>query len=342
MNILKEIVFSILVLGLTGTAALAQGSYRPESDDFETTAAGPEKLDKKTPGFWRRPAQQTPAEQLAYAQAQEAAGNGKKAERQYNVLVHRWHQSEEAPVAQFAYARLLYERGRYERAFREFQYMVQFFSGQFDYNQILDYQYRIANHVLGKRWATFGVFRGFASQERALPLLEAIVGNAPNWEKTPAIRLTIAMVYEDAGEYDTAIKAYEAVIQAHPDRPEAQTAAYRQAACLADLSDKSRRDERRCRDALSALASFQAAYPQSEHRADAQERLDSLKVRLEEMHYQRARYYDVIEKRPGAALVSYREFLKRFPGSDRAPAILERIAELEPQPVKDQEIKAKE
>ncbi len=330
MNILKKIVFSLLVLGMTGAAALAQGSYRPEPDDFETSDAdGPEKLDKKIPRFWRRPAQQTPAEQLAYAQAQEAAGHGKKAERHYNVLVHRWHQSEEAPVAQFAYARLLYERGRYERAFREFQYMVQFFSGHFDYNRVLDYQLRIGNHILGRRWGTFGVFPGFESPERALPLLEAIVVNAPAWEKTPAIRLTIAMVYENAGEHDAAIKAYEAVIQAHPGRTEAQTAAYRQAICLADLSEKSQRDERSCRDALSALASFQAAYPQSEHRADVQARLDSLKVRLEEMHYQRARYYDVIEKRPGAALVSYREFLKRFPGSDRAPAILERIAELE-------------
>jgi len=329
MNILKKIVFSILVLGLTGAAVLAQGSYRPEPDDFETKETGPEKLDKKTPRFWRRPAQQTPAEQLAYAQAQEAEGHGKKAERHYNVLVHRWHQSEEAPVAQFAYARLLYERGRYERAFREFQYMVQFFSGHFDYNIVLDYQFRIGNHILGKRWATFGVFRGFESPERALPLLEAIVDNAPNWEKTPAIRLTIAMVYENDGEHDSAIKAYEAVIQAHPGRTEAQTAAYRQATCLADLSDKSQRDERSCRDALSALASFQAAYPQSEHRADVQARLDSLKVRLEEMHYQRALYYDKIEKRPSAALVSYREFLKRFPASDRAPAILERIAELE-------------
>ncbi len=330
MKILKKIVLSVLVLGWTSAAVLAQGSYSPDTDDFETTAgAGPEKLDKKVPRFWRRPAQQTPAEQLAYAQAQEAEGNGKKAERHYNVLVHRWHQSEEAPVAQLSYARLLYERGRYERAFREFQYMVQFFSGQFDYNMVLDYQFRIANHVLGKRWGTFGVFPGFESPERALPLLETIARNAPNWEKTPAIRMTIAMVYENDDEYDEAVKAYEAVIQAHPGRPEAQTAAYRQATCLADLSDKSPRDEKGCRDALSSLASFLAAYPQSENRAEAQARLDSLKVRLEDMHYQRARYYDLIEKRPSAALVSYREFLKRFPASDRAPAILERITELE-------------
>ncbi len=330
INELKTTVFSMLVLVLTSGAAFAQGSYRPQADDFEAPATGgQQQIDKKTPSFWRRPAQSTPTEQLAYAQAQEVDGQLKRAERHYNALVHRWHQSEEALNAQFAYARLLYERGRYERAFREFQYMVQFFSGQFDYNQVLDYQLRIANQILGKRRGTFGIFRGFESPERALPLLEAIVKNAPNWEKAPAIRLNIAVVYENTGERDAAIKAYEAVVQAHPGSPEAQIAAYRQAACLADLSDKSPRDERRCRDALSALASFLAAYPQSESRAEAQERLDSLKSRLEEMYYQRARYYDKIEKRPQAALVSYREFLKRFPASDRTPAILERIKVLE-------------
>lgn len=336
ITILKKTVFSVLVLGLTVGGAFAQGSYRPQTDDFEVTASdGSHQLDKKTSRFWRRPAQQTPAEQFAYAQAQEETGHLKRAERHYNVLVHRWHQSEEAPRAQFAYARLLYGRGRYERAFREFQYMVQFFSGHFDYNQVLDYQLRIANQILGKRWATFGVFRGFESPERALPMLETIVRNAPNWESAPAIRLTIAMVYENAGEREAAIKAYEAVIQAHPGRPEAQTAAYRQATSLADLSDKSPRDERRCLDALSSLASYLAAYPQSENRPDAQERLERLKARLEDMYYQRARYYDKIEKRTGAALVSYREFLKRFPASDRAPAILQRIEALEQKNEKD-------
>lgn len=331
-RIRKALIFALLLSLATGYT-FGQGSYRPEPDDFAAGESdGTQQMDKKTPRFWRRPAQSTPAEQLAYAQAQEAAGKLKSAERHYNVLVHHWHQSDEAPVAQFAYARLLYKRGRYDRAFREFQYMVQYFPGLFDYNEVLDYQLRIANHILGKRWATFGVFRGFESPERALPLFEAIIENAPNWERTPAIRLTIAMVYENAGEHDAAIKAYEAVIQAHPNRPEAQTAAYRQAVCLADLSDKSPRDERRSRDALSALASFLAAYPQSEQREDARQRLDNLKARLEEMYFQRARYYDEIEKRPTAALVSYRDFLKRFPGSDRAPAILERIAVLESLP----------
>jgi len=323
----------LLILWLTGAAAFAQQSYRPQTDDFDTAPGGPEKLDKKTPRFWRRPAQETPAGQLAYAQAQEAEGHAKRAEGHYNTLVHRWHQSEQAPVAQFAYARLLYERGRYERAFKEFQYMVQFFPGLFDYNEVLDYQLRIANQILGKRWGTFGIFRGFESPERALPLLESIIKNAPNWGQAPAIRLTIAMVYENAGEHDAAIKAYEAVMQAHPGRDEAQTAAYRKAACLADLSDKSPRDERRCRDALSALASFLAAYPQDEQRAAAQARIDTLKARLEEMYYQRARYYDKIEKRPDSALVGYRDFIKRFPASDRAAAILERIAILEHQQV---------
>jgi outer membrane assembly lipoprotein YfiO len=329
---LGKTLLGALLLTVVANMAYAQGGYRPPEDDFESSStSGLLKLEKKVPRFWRRPAKQSPAAQLAYAQEQESEGKLKRAGRQYNILVHRWHQSDEAPIAQFAYARLLYKDERYERAFQAFQYMVQYFPGQFDYNEVLDYQLRIANQLLGKRWATFGVFPGFESPERALPLLETIVDNAPNWEKTPAIRLTIAMVYENMKEYEDAITAYEAVIQAHPNRPEAQTAAYREAVCLTELSDKNPRDERRCRAALSSLASFLAAYPKSDRQEEAQASLDRLKLRLETMYYDRARYYDVIEKRPQAALVSYRQFLKQFPSSARSPEILERIETLEKQ-----------
>lgn len=317
---------------LAVSAALAQDSYRPQAQAFEnTTSTGPEVLDKKTSSIFRRPAKDTPAEQLAYAQALEAENRTKQAASQYNALVHRWHQSEEAPLAQFSFARILYERGSYERAFKEFQYVVQFFPGLFDYNEILDYQLRIANQIMGKRWGTFGIFHGFESPERALPLFETIIANAPNWSKTPAIGLTIAMIHENQKDYEKAAAAYESVVQAHPGSEEAQTAAFRKGTCLADESDKTTRDEQNCRNALSALASFVAAYPQSDKRAEAEARMETLKARLEEMYYRRARYYDKIEKRPVSALVSYREFMKRFPGSTRIPAILERIEVLERQ-----------
>jgi len=292
---------------LASSAVIAQQSHHPPGDNFETRSESSEKLDKKSGSIFRRPAKDNPAQQLEYARELEENGHLRRAAKQYDALVHRWHFSEEAPVAQFAYARVLYERKRYERAFKEFQYLMQYFSGLFDFSAVLDDQLRIAN--------------------------------APNWEKAPEIRLMIGMIYENAKEHEKAVTAYESVFQHHPGTEAAQTAALRQALCLADLSDKSPRDERRCRGALSALASFQAAYPRSEKREETSTRMDTLKPRLEEMYYERACYYDKIEKRPKAAIISYREFIKQFPGSDRSSAIVRRIEELERQQDASQEDK---
>lgn len=329
INLISKTIRVTLVLLLMVSAAVAQQSYRPPEDDFETGSDGPAKPDRKDGSFFRRPAKDSSASQLEYARELEEEGRLRRAANQYDALVHRWHFSEEAPAAQFAYARVLYERRRYERAFKEFQYMMHYFSGLFDFSAVLDYQLRIANHIMGRRWATFGVFPGFESQERSLPMLEAIIANAPNWEKTPAIRLMIGTIYENAKEREKAVEAYEAVFQHHPGSEEAQVAAFRKAFCLADLSDKSPRDEHRTREALSALTSFQVAYPQNENREEASRRVDTLKKRLEEMYYQRALYYDEIEKRPVSAMVGYREFIKQFPSSERAPAVMQRIEALD-------------
>jgi outer membrane protein assembly factor BamD (BamD/ComL family) len=329
INPILKATFVFLVSLTVVSSSVAQQSYRPPTDDFEKQSDAPEKLTKKTGSVFRRPAKETPALQLEYARGLETDGRLRRAGNQYDALVHRWHHSEEAPVAQFAYARLLFERRRYEKSFKEFQYMVQFFPGLFEFNTALDYQHRIANHMMGKRWGGFLFFKGFEAPERAIPLLEKMIVNAPNWSRTPGIRLTLGMVYENAGEREDAVRAYESVMQHHPGSEEARTAAFRKACCLADLSDKSPRDERGCRDALSSLASFRGAYPQSDKNAEVSARMETLKLRLEDMYYQRALYYDKIEKKPVSARISYREFVKQFPASVHTPQVVRRIEALD-------------
>jgi outer membrane protein assembly factor BamD (BamD/ComL family) len=329
INPFLKAMFVLLVSLTVASSTVAQQSYRPQADEFETPADAPEKLTKKTGSVFRRPAKKSPALQLEYAKELEADGRLRRAGNQYDALVHRWHHSEQAPVAQFAYARLLFESRRYEKSFKEFQYMVQFFPGLFDFNTALDYQQRIANHIMGKRWGGFLFFPGFESPERAIPLLEKMIINAPNGLRTPGIRLTLGMVYENTGEREDAVRAYESVMQHHPGSEEAQAAAFRKALCLADLSDKTPRDERGCRDALSSLASFRGTYPQSDQNAEVSARMETLKLRLEDMYYQRAIYYDEIEKKPVSARISYREFVKQFPASVHTPQVMRRIEALE-------------
>ena len=52
------------------------------------------------------------AAQLVYARKLEDAGRKRKARKQYNALVRKWHESPEAVHAQYSYAKLLEEKGK--------------------------------------------------------------------------------------------------------------------------------------------------------------------------------------------------------------------------------------
>ncbi len=321
-----------LVSGLVSLGAvsvLPAQSYRPEPEPFDAAAPVQERLSRKSSSIFRRAAKTDPEAQLAYAQSLEADGARRAAGSHYNALVHRWPDAEEAPAAQFAYARLLFARGRHERAFKEFQYLVEFYPNLFRYNDVLEFQFQIANHLMGRRRGRLLFLPGFESPERALPMLETLVANAPNWARTPSVRLTIAGIHEAAKMYDEAVTAYEAVMHHHPSSEEATQAAFRKAACLVELSDRSPRDEQRGRVAFSALGSFLSEHPRSEHRGETERQMQRLRHRLAKMHFERARYYEVIAKRSESALISYRDFIRQFPTSEFAPEALARIAALE-------------
>lgn len=332
LNTYAVLFITLGCLSVAMPSAMGQGRYHPNNDvAFEDASPTVEHTEKKEPSIFRRPAQDDPTDQFTHAEDLEDQGRWRRARRAYDTLVRHWHDSPEAPKAQFKIALLLYNNGKYRKAFDAFQYLVDFYAGRFPYADVLDYQLRIANHVVADRWGDVLFLPGFPAPERALPLLKQLIDNAPNWDKAPSVRMSIGMIHEDLNELEQAVTAYETVEHHHPDSDEAKTAAFRKAYCLYQLSEKTPRDEKQCRAALSALASFLAHYKKSANQAEAETYLQELKSRLAEMYYQRARFYDTIAKRPAAALIAYRDFLKKFPAAKQAHDAHRRMQELKRQ-----------
>jgi outer membrane assembly lipoprotein YfiO len=307
---------------------LAQ-NYAPHSSGAQPTKEhSPYSTDKKMPSFFHRPAKKNPAEQLAYAKKLEKKDKLRSAIGAYNDLVHRWHNSSEAIMAQHQIAVLYMKREKYTKAFKAFQYMIDHYAGNFDYDAALNYQTKIARTVLRDRWGDILFLPGLEAPERALPLFEKIIENAPNWGKTPEVRLKLGLTYESVKQYEEAIAAYDEVQQFHPFSKEAETALFRKAFCLYTLSKKAPRDEKLCRKALSALASFVARYKMSPYKDDAQKYLTELNLHLSEMYYARAEFYDK-KNRNKSALIAYKDFLKKFPSSNRSKLVYQRVKVLE-------------
>lgn len=325
------IAWAILVSVWCAAPAVTGQDFPDETPRFEP------KTKRKEPGFFHRPARETASEQLAYARSLLDSGHARKAMREFDALVHQWHDTKEAVQAQRALAQTLDDRGRYEEAFDEYQYLIDNYAGSFPFQEIIDRQFRIANYVRTVKRGKWLFFGGFTTPERALPLFEQIVENAPAGAKSAAARFYIGLIHEEAGDYADAMHAYETVRNRYPDDPRAGDAAFRRAYCLYRVAGMRQRDEASCREALSALAAFLRDFPENENAKVARQYLDQLRERLIGMYYARAEFYDRIAKRPEAAIIAYSDFVAKFPLAEQAKTAKQRIESLKQEVEDDNE-----
>lgn len=314
----RMMVCLLCAVAVSAATALDQPEGRKQKEE----AARP---DKKKTGFifHRSAAKKTPEAQWTHIEELLAAGKTNKAARAADMLVRCWHESPEAPKAQLLYARTLEQREDYSNAFDEYQYLVAWFAGSFNHSEVLDRQFRIANHVLNSKrlWV-------FDASEYALPLFEQIIKNAENWERAPEVQFTIAQIHQKLGHEPECISAYELIQTRYPKSDYAASATFLRANALYDIAARYPRDEVACKDAMAALAMSIRDYPRHEQAKDAQKRLDELKDVLARNYYDRALYYDNIMRKPESALIAYTDLVRTFPMSDQAKLAQDRIDEL--------------
>lgn len=327
----KSLSWGLVLLLLCSSVVMLPAQ---EEDAFEDDFANVQK--RKRPSFFYRPAKDSPAEQLQYADALRESGKTRKASRQYRALVHKWHDAPEAVIAQLRYAMLQEERGRYRQAFDEYQYLIDNAAGEFTYDDVLKKQFKIANLIRTARHGRILGLPGFEAPERALPLFEQIVANAPNWDRSAECQFFIGLIHEEEKSAELAVAAYETVQLRYRASEFAPTAAFRRAECLTRMANRHPRDEESAKRALSALSAFLIEYPADPGAAPAREYLDTLKERLADMHFERAIFYDRISKKPAAAVIAYTDFISKFPTSPRRAEAEARLNALEKE-VEDEE-----
>jgi len=316
-------------------AAAGNGAFPDSSSAQDIPAAFDikeyEPMERKEPGLFLRPVEKTAAAELKYAAGLRQQGKLKKAARQYDALVHVWHNSPEAAVAQMELARLTVAMGKYRQAFDEYQYLLDNFSGAYAYEDILDRQLQLAGLLRTMKYGKFLFLRGVTDPERALPLFERIIRNAPNWDKAPNAKLQMAQIFEGQEDYDKAVDAYEALVSRYSGHVLVPEAVYSAAECLYKLAKKSDRDEAPQRRALSAYAKFIRDYPANAHRAAAEARIAELKATLGKLLMDRALYYDQVTKNTAAAVIAYQDYLRAFPATAGSDGVRARIATLQKQ-----------
>ena len=310
----------------TSRPGTMQGYATDTFEGFDAVDADT-RIPQKGRSFWFSLREETPVAQLLYAEKKEASGHVRSARKAYEALVREWPTVPEAAQAQYALAQLLERQQRFARAFDEYQYLLVHYAGHSPYQDVLDRQFRIANHLLHNNSSMFGW--NLSGYDAIRGRFEQIVRNAPRGEQAPELMLIIGGIRVSEKELPEAVAVYEGLLNRFPQSSQAVAAAYLAAQCRYELAVKHSYNEPKCREAVAFLKTVLARMPKHPQKEQMTAWLDELTALLVEQNYQQAVFYDTRQRNAEAAKTAYRRFLSEFPDSRYAQQIRDRLAELE-------------
>ncbi len=298
--------------------------------DSEGNMLSPSKKEPKLFSWWNGPAKESAAEQFAYAAELAAGGAWSKAAKAYDALVREWPTAKEAAVSQKAYADILLEHEQYyEEAFKEYQYLLDFYSLECDYRAVAEQMYKVAN-LMRKEGKTIMFFR-FANTVDVRRAYEAVVLRSPGAAYIPEALLTIAELREEEGSYNLAVTVYENLRNLYPKSEEALRSWAKEARARMEILDEAGYNRERMRDTIGFLKLGLKAQLEDGEKAEIAGMLAKLEGDLEMEAYKAAKFYDSRTRTVRSAKSAYGKYLQEYPAGAHADEVRARLEELEAQ-----------
>ncbi len=280
--------------------------------------------------FSHKPA--TPAAHWDYAVSLREQGKLSAARKQFDVLLKRWPESPQAAPAKQAVGDLYFEQGQDQEAFEAYKELIQtYYTGLKNYDSVLENQYTIAQREMTRKRMKV-LFGGYTAPERAIPYLESIIRNAPQWERAPEMQFQIGEAYRKNGAYEMAVAAYTTVEYRYSDSLFAEKAAYAKVLSLKKLVEKIPYSVDIREQAQFAAELFAANYPESEYLVEVDRFADELAELAAQHDYEIGGFYERVPTpdKPESARIYYEKVIDEHAGTDYAEASAERLRILFP------------
>ena len=297
--------------------------------DSEDELLKPSRKEPRWFGWINGPKKDTAAEQFKYAASLEAEESWKAAKKAYDALVREWPTSPEAPKAQKAIADIcLGKLLDSEAAFAEYRYLLDFYSAQCNYDEIVELMYKTAELMRDEgKTVLFFRFDNTVDVRRAY---EAVVLRAPGAKFAPQAMLTIASLREDEDKQDTAATVYENLRSMYPNSSEAAVALYREAKARMVVLRRCEYNRERVRETIGFFTyAIESGKLSSEEAGEVAQLRAEARALLEDEAYKAAKFYDSRTRTRRSAMSAYQRFLDEYPTSDRAPEVRRRLFELQ-------------
>jgi len=282
--------------------------------------------DSALGGFAMAGKAKTPTAALEDAAAILEKGKTKAAIRHFTRVAVKWPESPQARVALRTMAELQ-EGKNPEKAFITYQILIDRYAGKFDFEEVLEKQMDIAGGIQSEKSAGARLISGLHNPAKAIPYYQQIISNAPAWDRAAEAQYIIGEIYQSDKDFYDATEAYRRVLEEYGDSEFVERAMFYQAECYYKIAT-GRATERQVENAYVYLGRFLDNYDDSEFTPSAFDYKSEIYDKLAEAAFEVAVYYDTRTKRQDSALVSYREFVNRFPAAKQVAIANQRIAEL--------------
>lgn len=259
-------------------------------------------------------------EHLKYARSLRDRGHLRSARKQFEILTKRWPDSAEAATARQAVADIYFKEGKNQKAFTAYEDLIkEYYTGIKNYDSILDRQYAIAKTEMDRkrmRW----LFGGYRAPERAVPMFESIIKNAPQWKRAPEMQYMIGKAYQKNDDQELAVVAYSTVEYRYPDSPVAEKAAVAKLDSLKDLVKSKPYSVDLREQAQVSAKMFPELYTNSQHLAEVQAFSDELRNLSAKHNYEVGRFYERVPRPPktDSAAIYYNKVVDQFGGTQYA------------------------
>jgi outer membrane protein assembly factor BamD len=224
-------------------------------------------------------------------------------------------------------AQLQEQTRKYLKAAQSYSVLVEKFPKSERFDESIEALFRIGEmYLAGKKVKLFGIpFK--ASMEEAAAIFTAIIRTAPYGKYTARATFDLGRAREKQGAQDSALTAYQSVVEKFPNDPLAVDAQYQIGYIWTAAMRSGTYDPNAAAKAKIGFQDFLYRHPNSEKSAQARENLKKLDSKQTSTAFEIARFYDK-QKHYRAAAIYYNDVIRQQPGSREGDRAKKRISEL--------------
>lgn len=221
------------------------------------------------------PAQQTAEARPFYEKGLQAEQDGRlrAALKAYKRVYEKYPASGFAAQSLYNTGIIQFERKNWKKAFGAFQSILVFHPDFPRFNELVEYQFRIALAQAEGDGVRFLFVIPFRALNRSVEYFEIVINNAPYSELAPLALMNVALIHQYKGQTPEAIEALDRLINNYPASLLADDAYLSLAETFATLVQGPEYDQGATREAISYFEDFLILYSNNEDIARAEDGL---------------------------------------------------------------------